>query len=142
MKKNIIFKSFLALFATSFFRLNSVFAETYNNFDANSLKSCGNGLLTNIPGSIPKTVSIIYTIIQIAVPIILVVFGSLDLIKGITAQKEDELKKGQNMFVKRLIYATAIFFVFSIVKATISLIENDNARFLDCAECFIKNSCD
>ena len=58
--------------------------------------SCGN--ITGIPAKIPELVSFAITLIQIAVPVILVVMGSVDLFKGITAQKEDEIKKGQKIW--------------------------------------------
>ena len=105
-------------------------------------------MLTGIPRSVPKIISIVYTLIQIAVPIVLVILGSLDLFKGITAQKEDEIKKGQQMFVKRLIAAALIFFVFALVKIVISLAadEKDDSKrtgknIINCAECFIQNKC-
>ena len=114
----------------------------YVNFK-NSIKSCGNGKINNIPELAPKIISAAYTLIQIAIPIVLVIMGSLDLFKGITAQKEDEIKKGQQMLVKRLIYAGLVFFVFAIVKVVISLsAESSQSYILECAECFIKNKCD
>lgn len=119
----------------------------YTNVSS-STKSCGNKLLTNIPSSVPSTVKTIYTIIQIAIPVLLVIMGSLDLFKGLTAGKEDEIKKGQQMFIKRLITAAIIFFVFVIVKFVISIFAKDDQdskkaqRIIDCAECFIKNKCD
>ena len=126
----------------SFILIDFVGAQTYNNYSPGTA-SCGNGLVTKIPNMIPKVVSIAYTIIQVAVPVILVVMGSLDLFKGITAQKEDEMKKGQQMFIKRLIAAALIFFVFVIVKVVISFVaDGDSAAIMECAECFINNKCD
>ena len=117
--------------------------ECYNNYDKNAVASCGEGLIKNIPSLIPKVISIGYTIIQVRVPIILVVIGSIDLLKRITAQKEDEIKKGQNLFIKRLIVAAIIFFVFIIVKFVISVVADSNSsKIIDCAECFIKEDCD
>lgn len=122
--------------------IDIVGAETYNNY-TNSTVSCGSNMLTNIPQALPKVISIAYTLIQIAVPVILVVLGTLDLFKGITASKEDEIKKGQAMFVKRLIAAALVFFVFVIVKLIISFAADGNGNnIMDCAECFIKNECD
>ena len=122
--------------------IDIVGAETYNNYSPATV-SCGDGLLTSVPNVIPKVVSIAYTIIQIAVPVILVVMRTLDLFKGITAQKEDEMKKGQQMFVKRLIAAALIFFVFVIVKVIISFVaEGESVAIMECAECFINNNCD
>ena len=130
------------IFAASLLFLGSVSADTYNNY-SNSVVSCGDGLVSKIPSIIPQVVSIAYTIIQIAVPVVLVVIGTLDLFKGITAQKEDEIKKGQQMFIKRLISAAIVFFVFAIVKIIISFAADDpNGKIMQCTECFIKNKCD
>lgn len=54
-------------------------------------------------------------IIQIGVPIILIVFGMLDLGKAVIAGKEDEIKKNQQMLIKRAISAVAVFFVVTLV---------------------------
>jgi len=117
--------------------------ECYNNYDKRAIVSCGEGLIENIPSLIPKVISIAYTVIQVLVPIILVVIGSMDLLKSVTAQKEDEIKKGQNLFIKRLIVAAILFFVFIIVKFVISIVaDNNGSKIIDCAECFIKNDCD
>lgn len=89
---------------------------------------------------LPNTVSKIILIIQIAVPILLVIFGMLDLFKGVYAQKEDEIKKGQQIFVKRLITAVIVFFVIVIVKLLIGLVADNNATIMNCANCFINGT--
>ena len=138
--KKILNICFILLISLIF--VDIVGAETYNNYSPATV-SCGDGLLTGIPNAIPKVLSIAYTIIQIAVPVVLVVTGSLDLFKGITASKEDEMKKGQQIFIKRLIVAALIFFVFVIVKVIISFVaEGDSVAIMECAECFINNNCD
>lgn len=122
--------------------LDNVGAETYNNY-SDAFVSCGEGYIDKIPAIIPKVVSIAYTLIQIAVPVVLVIVGSLDLFKGISAQKEDEIKKGQQMFVKRLIVAALVFFTFVIVKVVISFVaDGSSANIIECAQCFIENECD
>jgi surface polysaccharide O-acyltransferase-like enzyme len=123
--------------------MSFVSADTYDNINADSLLSCGNGMMTDIPVLIPKVVSIAYTVIQIAVPVVLVIMGSLDFFKGISAQKEDEIKKGQQLFIKRLIAAALVFFAFVITKVLISAVaDGAGTNILDCAECFIENDCD
>lgn len=124
----------LVIFVSMFF-LDNVGAEQYNNY-TKAIVSCGSGLMDKIPSIIPQVVSAAYTIIQIAVPVILVITGTLDLFKGITAQKEDEIKKGQQMFIKRLISAAIIFFVVSIVQLLVSFVAGDEG-IMTCANCFI-----
>ena len=112
----------------------------YDNFN-NTVVSCGDNTLTELPVTVPKIVSIVYILIQIAVPVILVIIGSIDLIKAIIAQKEDEIKKNQQIFIKRLITAALIFFLFVIVKFVISLAaDSTNSGLFDCVECIIKNN--
>ncbi len=129
---------FVLILIVSFVFLDFVSAETYNNYESD-LVSCGSGLLTGIPAAFPSIISIVYTIIQVIVPILLVVFGSIDLVKGIVASKEDEIKKGQQILIKRVITAVIIFFVFTVVKFLISLVADRN-DILECSECFIRNN--
>lgn len=60
-------------------------------------------------------------LIQIGVPIILIILGTIDLGKAVIASKEDEIKNAQKMLVKRAIFAVAIFFVVTIVSLVFSL---------------------
>ena len=102
--------------------------------------SCGN--ITGIAAKIPELTSFAMTMIQIAVPIILVIVGSLDFFKAITAQKEEEMKKGQQIFVKRLIIAGIIFFTIVIAKVVISVVaDSSSANIIDCMDCFLSNDC-
>jgi len=72
--------------------------------------------------SIMNVVKSVLTIIQIAVPILLIIMGSLDLMKAVMAGKEDEIKKAQGTFVKRAIAAVIVFFIPLIVSLVIGLI--------------------
>ena len=102
--------------------------------------SCGN--ITGIAAKIPELTSFAMTMVQIAVPIILVIVGSLDFFKAISAQKEDEMKKGQKMFVKRLVLAGIIFFVIVIAKVLISVVaDSSSSNIIDCMDCFLSNDC-
>lgn len=138
--KKILIIAFIAFISVFF--LDKVDAQTYNNY-TNATVSCGYGLINNIPSLIPTVASIAYTIIQIVVPVALVIMGTLDLFKGISAQKEDEIKKGQQMLIKRLVAAALVFFVFVIVKILISFVADGSSnKIIKCAECFIENKCD
>lgn len=147
MNKKWILCIFLVIIC-SMFCLNIVSADTvgenieYDNYVPNEV-SCGNQMLTNIPTILPKVVSIIYSVIQVVIPVVLVIFGSLDLMKGIAAQKDDDIKKGQQLLIKRLIAAVLVFFVFVVVKLLISVVADNSANdIMKCAECFIDNNCD
>ncbi len=60
-------------------------------------------------------------LIQIGIPILLIVLGTIDLGKAVIASKEDEIKNAQKMLVKRAMYAVAVFFVVTIVTLVFSL---------------------
>lgn len=111
-----------------------------NNYDDN-LVSCGDELLTDLPAIVPKIVHIVYLIIQILIPVLIVIFGSMDFVKAVIAQKDDEIKKGQQVFIKRLIAGVIVFFVFAIVKIIVSFAaDSEKTRILDCASCIINNN--
>lgn len=143
MKKKVLILGLILLINLVF--VDIVGAEVYDNYTSTTV-SCGNELITHIPGALPKVISILYNILQIAVPILLVIMGSIDLVKGIAANKEDEMKKGQQIFIKRLIAGVLVFLVFIVVKLLISLVGNDTEsdnkaeRILQCTECFINNN--
>ena len=75
-----------------------------------------------IPSQIAYIIALITKVIQVFVPILLIVWGMLDLGKAVMAQKEDEIKKGQNIFIKRLIAAAIVFFVVTIVNFLVSIV--------------------
>ncbi len=93
-----------------------------------------------IDDKIPNTVHTVILIIQIAVPILLVVFGMMDLVKGVMAQKDDEIKKGQQTFIKRLIAAAIVFFVIAIVKLLMSLVADDDETITSCFNSFVNGT--
>lgn len=99
------------------------------------------GEITDIPQGIPKATKIIYLLLQIGIPVALVVFSMIDLMKAVTAQKEDEIKKGQQTLVKKLISAALVFFVFAFVKLIVSFLA-DNTSVGKCLNCFIKGDCE
>ena len=94
-----------------------------------------------IDESIPKVVSMVILAIQIAVPVLLVVMGSIDLAKGVIAQKDDEIAAGRKTFIKRLIAGLLVFFVVAIVKLLISVVSNSDDNIMACA-CYFLNGPD
>ena len=77
--------------------------------------------IANIPGQLAFIISMIIKLIQFAVPVLLIIFGMLDLGKAVIASKEDEIKKGQQMFIKRIIAAVLVFFVVLAVKLVVNI---------------------
>ena len=113
-----------------------------NTNNSNSKVSCGK--IGKFNRKIPEITSWIINIAQVLVPVILVIMGSIDFVKALSSQKEDEIKKGQQFFIKRLIVAIIIFFVVVIVKLIVSLASNgktESKNIIKCIDCFISNDC-
>ena len=103
--------------------------------------SCGGNLIT-MDRIIPDMTSLVVTLIKIGIPVLLIIFGMLDLGKAVMAQKEDEIKKSQQMFLKRLLSAELVFFVFVIVELVFNIVAKDEkAGIWNCVNCFINESC-
>lgn len=57
----------------------------------------------------------IFPIIQIGVPILLIVMGSIDLGKAVMSSDDKEIKGATGKLIKRAIAAVAVFFVVTVV---------------------------
>ncbi len=82
----------------------------------NFLAAC-NGL-----GPVVTLLKNVVRLIQFFVPMLLIVFGILDLGKAVIASKEDEMKAAQKILIKRVIYALVIFLVVTIVTYLMGLV--------------------
>ena len=60
-------------------------------------------------------VGYVVTIIKIVIPLLLIIFGMLDVGKSVIASKPDEVSKSLKSFAMRCIAAILIFFIPSIV---------------------------
>lgn len=101
--------------------------------------TCGGTNLV-FSGTFPYMVSTAILLIKIAVPILLIIFGMLDLGKAVVASKEDEIKKGQQLFIKRAISAVVVFFVIQIVQIIVRFISGNDATVANCFNCFINGT--
>lgn len=93
-----------------------------------------------IPGDIVSIIHYVYLGIQVVVPIILIIFGMIELGKAIAAQKEDEIKRAQSSFLKKLIIAVIVFLVFSIVKFVFDF-AGGGADIWTCISDILKDNC-
>lgn len=107
---------------------------------------CGNMEIDSI---IPGTISTVVNILKIAIPIILIIFGMLDLSKAVMANEEKEMKEAQKKLIKRIIYAVLVFFVIALVQFVFSQLaksDSDNANgskgATSCISCFINGKCE
>ena len=87
-------------------------------------------------GLIPVWTIIGYIIlaIQIVVPLLLIISGMITMAKAVMEKKEDEIKKAQNLLVKKIIAAVIAFLVITITKLVIDLVATGNwETCIDCA---------
>ena len=105
-------------------------------FELDTLYRCGN-LGFDFAGTFPYLVSTAVLLIKIFVPILVIIFGMLDLGKAVAASKEDEIKKGQQMFIKRAVAAVIVFFVIQIVQLLIGFVSNRDRSVSNCFNCFV-----
>ena len=104
--------------------------------------SCGSGTgKIVIDSMVPGVVSTVVTLIKIGVPILLVIFGMLDLGKAVMSNDEKEMKGAQTKLIKRCLYAVLIFFIFAIVQFIVGILgrqgETENSNIQSCMDCFI-----
>ncbi len=64
----------------------------------------------------------IMPIVQIFIPILLIVFGTVDLGKAVISSDEKEVKQAQSRLIKRCIYAVAIFLVVTLVTVIMNIV--------------------
>ena len=81
----------------------------------------------------------IMPIIQIGIPILLILFGSIDLGKAVMSQDDKEIKGATGKLIKRAISAAVVFFIPFIVTLVMNLIStagDDVGHTSDWAECW------
>lgn len=67
-------------------------------------------------------VRLVMSIICVAVPIIMILMGTIDLFKAVTAGKDDDIKKKQKALITRIIAGVLVFLVPTIVSVLMNLI--------------------
>ena len=80
-----------------------------------------------------KFVGIVYWGIMVAVPIILIIVGMMDMAKAVTEKDENKIKEAQNKLVKRAIAAVIVFLIGVIVSVLMNLVGHD--EYKSCMEC-------
>lgn len=76
--------------------------------------------------SVLTVLGYIITAFKIIIPILLIIFGMLDMGKAVTSGKEDEIKKSAMTFMRRAIAAIVIFFIPAIVGLVMSTLDSES----------------
>ena len=96
--RNKILLFTLILVFTLFFGYNRVFANT----------GCESKILG--PG-LSKMVDDALKYLRYFAPVIVIIFGSVDMFKAVISSKEDDMRRSQKLLIKRIIIALCLYFV-------------------------------
>ena len=76
---------------------------------------------------------------QIAVPILIIVLGSVDFSKAVLFQEKDDLQKAFKTFIKRCIVGVLIFFIPTLLHVLVQLFNKySDIKLTECLRIFIK----
>lgn len=117
-------------YLTSIF-LISLYIYLNSSYSLGSYISCGG---VSVPSELGSLTRIIILLLQIVAPLGLIIFGGVDFVKAVTAGNDSDIKKKQQVFVKRLIYGALLFFVITLVQFVIN-VAADNADEKDFSRC-------
>lgn len=113
------------------------------NVDPYKIEVVSCGQLKDIPKALPKLTNLFINFIKIIVPIALVIKSMIDLAKSVVAQKEDEIKKGQGTFIRRIVAAVIVFLIIALSQTLFSVFAtaNETNTITECVNCFLNNKC-
>ena len=77
--------------------------------------------------------------IKIIVPVLLILFGMLDLTKAVMEKDESKIKAAQMLFIKRLIAGILVFLVTTLVTVVLNLFAGESS-WGGCTKCLDKPS--
>lgn len=90
--------------------------------------ACIDGSLLNIM----RLVRLVIKVLQIAVPVGLILMGTIDMAKSVIAGDEKKIKEAQKPFVKRIVAAIIVFLIPYIVNIAINLVVSDASDWRQC----------
>ena len=126
-------KVLMLIFALALFVMPTMVFAEYNL----EYVACGNA--TGIPKPVPQMTSILYTLLVIATPIVLIIFGIVTLLKAITAGDSGEITKAKGKLIKKFIAAALVFFVAGMVQFVVTQAADSSEKtsVADCINCFL-----
>lgn len=68
----------------------------------------------------------VFPLVQIGIPIVLIVMGTIDLGKAVISSDDKEVKAAQGRLIKRILYAAVIFFMTVIVSLVFNIVAQAN----------------
>ena len=62
--------------------------------------------------------------IQIAIPVLIVLLGTIDLGKAVISGEEKKVKEAQGVLIRRILYGVAIFFIVMIIAVVFGVLDD------------------
>lgn len=103
---------------------------------ADTIKYVSCGTKTGIPYGLPDLVRAVVSLIHIGVPILLILFGTIDLVKIVLTSDEKEFSKPLKKLGSRFIAAISVFFVILLVKLLLKETTYYMSTSMECITCF------
>ncbi|MFV0250347.1 MAG: hypothetical protein ACK5HP_04890 [Bacilli bacterium] len=97
----------------------------------------------DIDPMIPSFTIMVINLFKVIIPIILIMFGMIDMGKAVMSNDEKVMKTAQTTLIKRIIYAVIIFFIVAIVQLVFGMLANagasDGEDMKSCISCFVSD---
>lgn len=124
---------------------NATLANLCHSYDDSEIEHFCSGTCTypemvcEAEGECPKVLVPIFKfirmvltpIIQIGIPVALILFGSIDMVRGVMANDEKAMKESVSRFIRRCLAAIVVFFIVTIVTVVIGLISKTDVGSQD-----------
>ncbi len=94
--------------------------------------------------SIWKLVGKVFFIFKIVIPLLIILFGMIDLGKAVVAAKDDEIKKSVKSLAMRAVAGVVIFFIPTLVGFIFGIVDEFDEVTSDydiCAKCVSSWNC-
>lgn len=151
MKKYFIYLFIIILVFLSF--KSNAFASTYNNNVLNNqhnytyiLANSGVEALSCSDENVMKVLklfSVLFIILKIAIPLIILILGTISLAKVVISDDQSMLSNAISSFIKRFILGVFIFFLPTLISTIIGYIDEANnvkSEFAVCSQCLLDYS--
>lgn len=80
-------------------------------------------------------------VFKIVIPLLVIIYGMIDLGKAVVASKDDEIKKAAKQLLIRIIAGIVIFFIPTIVSFAFSLADGfTDSDYSICKDCITSSS--
>ena len=123
------------------FTLMAFFSNAMIMFAANGdneYLQCGS---YSIPAPLATISRVVVLILQIVLPLVLIIMGSIDILKAVMAHDGDAITKARKKFISRILTGVLFFLVIVFIKWTAGLAADSSeaGNVTKCVDCMISD---